>query len=414
MDKMNPKTGGQARPPRVSVGLPVYNGQRYLKYAIESILSQTYRDFELVICDNASTDHTAEICQYYASIDSRVRYFRNRKNLGASPNFNKVFSLSRGEFFKWAAYDDVMRPDFLGACVEALDHNPQAVLAHTKTVVIDQHGDEIPFGSDPQATVYWQGELLRREDLYDPQRTLTQPDSLQRLSTMLLNTTWCFEQFGLIRRTAMLKSSLMPSYDGGDRVFLASTVIQGTFIEIGRPLFARRYHSEQFISKDPSQSAWWLDTHSAESRIQLPGQVSVIIGLLQVVNRAGLSLFQRVRGYWIVLRWVGWLIRLVWRVRHERGILYRMKWLGYRMFCGRVPHEDTQPRSLATALHPRAKQNRSKDHEEPVEMGRIRYNGDIRNLADGGKIIGNPGAGAGHGGAAGVSVLRDATGTYLC
>ena len=98
--------------PRVSIGLPVYNGERYLPQALDAILSQTFEDFELIISDNASTDSTQDICKSYAANDARVKYFRNSSNIGISRNFNRVFELSSGgEYFKWCAHDDLMAPD---------------------------------------------------------------------------------------------------------------------------------------------------------------------------------------------------------------------------------------------------------------------------------------------------------------
>src|SRR5215471_14033382 len=98
---------------RVSLGLPVYNGQRYLAGAIQAILDQTFSDFELIICDNASTDETESICRDLAARDPRVRYHRNPANIGAAPNFNKTFELSTGEYFKWLAHDDLHEPTYL-------------------------------------------------------------------------------------------------------------------------------------------------------------------------------------------------------------------------------------------------------------------------------------------------------------
>ena len=107
--------------PRVSIGMPVFNGENYLAEALDSLLTQTFSDFELIISDNASTDKTEEICRAYAVRDQRIRYFRNQENLGASRNYNRVFELSSGEYFKWAAHDDLCAPEFLGRCVDVLD-----------------------------------------------------------------------------------------------------------------------------------------------------------------------------------------------------------------------------------------------------------------------------------------------------
>jgi len=114
--------------PRVSIGLPVYNGENYLEEAIDSILAQTYKDFELIISDNASTDRTPDICQAYANKDPRIRYYRNEKNIGAAVNFNRVFELSSSEYFKWAAHDDIIAPDYISECIEILDNDDSIVL----------------------------------------------------------------------------------------------------------------------------------------------------------------------------------------------------------------------------------------------------------------------------------------------
>ncbi|MER3486233.1 MAG: hypothetical protein C4345_09945 [Chloroflexota bacterium] len=130
--------------PRVSIGLPVYNRQQYVGEAIESILAQTFADFELIISDNASTDATGVICQEYARKDARVRYYRNAINIGAAKNFNRVFHLSSGEYFKWMASDDICAPTFIERCVEALDGDTGAVLAYSRARCIDEHGAVVP------------------------------------------------------------------------------------------------------------------------------------------------------------------------------------------------------------------------------------------------------------------------------
>ena len=106
--------------PRVSIGIPVYNGENFLEEAIRSVLAQTYQDLELVIADNASSDRTAEIGQDFAASDGRVRYVRNARNLGAAPNYNRVWEQSRGDLFKWLSHDDRILPGYVAATVAAL------------------------------------------------------------------------------------------------------------------------------------------------------------------------------------------------------------------------------------------------------------------------------------------------------
>lgn len=106
--------------PKVSIGMPVYNGEKYIRNALDSLLNQTFPNFELIISDNASTDRTKEICCEYASKDSRIRYFRQAENNGAIANFQFVLDQASGEFFMWAAYDDLWSSNFLKDAVGSL------------------------------------------------------------------------------------------------------------------------------------------------------------------------------------------------------------------------------------------------------------------------------------------------------
>src|SRR5246127_3969247 len=126
--------------PLVSVGLFVYNGERYIEETLDSILNQTFTDFELIISDNASTDRTGEIAEAYAKRDDRIRYHRSEKNMGAGWNARRVYELATGKYFKQAAVDDMLEPDFLRQCIEALESDPTYVLAHSKTKVVDENG----------------------------------------------------------------------------------------------------------------------------------------------------------------------------------------------------------------------------------------------------------------------------------
>ena len=120
--------------PRLSIGLPVFNGERYLAAAIGSVLDSSFSDWELIISDNASTDGTQALAQSFAQQDARIRYLRNATNIGALPNFNQVVHASRGEYFKWLAYDDLCGPDLLSRCVEVLDRDSTIVLCSARFV----------------------------------------------------------------------------------------------------------------------------------------------------------------------------------------------------------------------------------------------------------------------------------------
>ena len=112
--------------PRLNIGLPVYNGERYLAESLDSLLGQSYENFELIISDNASTDGTAEICRRYMKQDCRIRYICQPRNIRPAPNHNFLVGHARGELFKWAAYDDVYAHDLLKCCIDALDEYPRS------------------------------------------------------------------------------------------------------------------------------------------------------------------------------------------------------------------------------------------------------------------------------------------------
>ena len=209
--------------PRVSIGLPVFNGERFLEAALDSILSQTFQDFELIISDNASTDRTGEICESYAAADRRIRYLRNPKNVGAANNYNRVFEPSRGEYFKWAAHDDVCAPTFIERCVEVLDQYPDVALCYPRTSIIDEQGEFVENSFD--------GFNFRS------------PKPHIRFSDFLRSPLQCNAIAGLIRRNILKKTPLIGSYASSDRVLLGELALQGELYEVPEYLFYRRIHA---------------------------------------------------------------------------------------------------------------------------------------------------------------------------
>jgi glycosyltransferase involved in cell wall biosynthesis len=129
--------------PLVSIGMPLHNAERHVAEALDSLLAQDYANFELIVSDNASSDATESICRAYAARDGRISYHRSESNQGAVWNFNRVRELARGECFMWAAHDDLRAPQFISACVAALDTHPEAVLCCTGVGFMDEGGQEI-------------------------------------------------------------------------------------------------------------------------------------------------------------------------------------------------------------------------------------------------------------------------------
>ncbi len=240
--------------PRVSIGLPVYNGERFLPPAIDSLLAQTFKDFELILSDNASTDRTEQICRDYAACDPRVRYFRNETNIGPLRNFLRVVELSSAEFFKWAAHDDVYAPDFLERCVEILDHHPSVAVCYPRALIIDE-----------------QGNVLKHRtygiDTSSPRHVHPQ----ERLRDILWIDLGSPPIFGVIRRSVLNKTPLMLGSYASDQVLLAELALHGRFHEVPGELLLHREHPHRSVYTRPTRHslATWFDPSQA-GRIIFP------------------------------------------------------------------------------------------------------------------------------------------------
>lgn len=267
---------------RVTIGLPLFNAEKYLSSALDSILTQSYTDFELLISDNASTDRTQEICQAYAARDQRVRYHRNETNLGASPNFNLLFQLSSTEYFKWAPYDDLLAPDFLARCVQVLDQNPAVVLCYSRAQIIDAQG--------------------AYEVDYDPGPDTSSPRNYERFGNLILHPEYAIQQMGVIRSDALKKSRLFGSYPSADEVFLAELALLGPFYEIPERLYIYRRHPAQSTQGKERTRIAFFDTSKAR-KILLPKWL-YLGGCLDVIRRAPLSASGRARCYLTMARWL--------------------------------------------------------------------------------------------------------------
>jgi glycosyltransferase involved in cell wall biosynthesis len=239
--------------PLVGIGLPVFNGEKYLKAALDSLLAQTFTDFELIICDNASTDRTGDICKEYVSKDNRVRYYRNAKNLGARMNYNRTVQLSRGKYFKWAAADDVHAPEYLKKCVEVLNKDPSIVLCHAKSSRINE-----------------QGMLI---GTYDHKMRMDSLKVQERFGDLIsIMTNPCWPIFGVMRKDILMKTPLHGDYRGADANLLAELSLYGRLYEVPEYLFLRRDHSQAYTKRFCSnqkynatrsldeQMAWWSST----------------------------------------------------------------------------------------------------------------------------------------------------------
>jgi glycosyltransferase involved in cell wall biosynthesis len=255
--------------------MPVYNGERYIAAALDSLVAQDFTDFELIICDNGSTDGTQEICQAYARRDARIRYSRSTRNLGAAANWNRVFELAVGEFFKWAACDDVCGQSYLRRCVEVFDRSPSdVVLCYGKTILIDA-----------------QGQIMGP---YEDRMDLRFPSPSRRLRHMLRHLVLCNAQQGLIRRPVLATTRLHAPFPGSDTVLLAELVLRGRFREIPEPLFFRRLHPGTSMQAHRAAEALtrWFDP-TWRGQVALPG-LRRLVGHARAIFDAPLDWLERV------------------------------------------------------------------------------------------------------------------------
>jgi glycosyltransferase involved in cell wall biosynthesis len=205
--------------PLVGIGIPVYNGGRRLREALDSILAQRWTDFEVLISDNGSTDDTASICAEYADRDSRIRYVRHPQNRGLPFNWNYVARNTRGRYFKWASSNDLIAPRMLELCTAALEADPEAVVAYGRTALVGMHGEPV------------------RD--YDADFAILDPSPAQRLLAahrIGLNNPVC----GVIRRSALAGSPLIRPYPASDYVLISELALRGKFVLVPEILFLRR------------------------------------------------------------------------------------------------------------------------------------------------------------------------------
>ncbi len=269
--------------PLVSIGLPVHNGARYLDRAISTILAQDLEHLELVISDNGSTDATAVIARSFARRDPRIRFVRSGQNLGAAWNFNRVFELASGTYFKWVAHDDEHAPAYLSRCVAALEVNPKAVLSHTKTVIIDSSSRQLGLAE----------ECFAQE--------AEQPH--ERWRQLMRYNGGCFHVFGVIRAHVLRQTGLIGPFYASDRVLLAELALHGQFIEVPEPFFLNRDHHARSIYQNPDYRSRdrWFDP--ARPRFSLP-RCKLAAETVRALERAPLDWSERMRCRLLMAEWV--------------------------------------------------------------------------------------------------------------
>jgi glycosyltransferase involved in cell wall biosynthesis len=272
--------------PTVSIGLPVFNGGDYLRFSIDSILEQTFTDFELIISDNASSDSTQKICEEYARRDKRIVYTRFDENKGATINYNHIVNTARGKYFKWAAHDDICKPTYIAKCVKALDENKKVILAYPQTTIIDGAGKYL-HDFDDGLHLISNNPVERYKQFHRRFRTPAE----------------CNAVFGLIRTDVLRRTALIGNYPGSDKVLLAELALHGCFSEIPERLFLRRDHENTSLRANPGYEdrAEWFDPAKRNTIIMATWRW--FAEYYRAISRSPLSLGAKLSCYQETNRW---------------------------------------------------------------------------------------------------------------
>jgi glycosyltransferase involved in cell wall biosynthesis len=274
--------------PKLSLGIPVHNGAAYLAQLFDCLRAQTLTDFEAIILDNASTDATEQICRRMTAADPRFRYERNQRNIGAAPNFNRVFEQATGRYFKWTAHDDLMAPTYLERCVAVLDEDPSVSVCHAAIQVVNAELQPLSYDSELGRYVDVDGTPAL---LYEPAGLATSPDPARRFDDVLHGMRLCSEIFGVMRTDLLRRTSLHGSYYGSDKVLLAELALLGRIETVPEPLFIKRFHKDTSYYLTTRERAAWIDP-AASFRVP---QIQVLKGYLKALSLVPLTPVQRAR-----------------------------------------------------------------------------------------------------------------------
>jgi glycosyltransferase involved in cell wall biosynthesis len=263
--------------PLVSIGVPVFNGEKSLAQALDALIKQDYNNLEIIISDNGSRDRTSQICEEFLKKDSRVKYYRSSENLGSNWNFNRVYDLSSGKYFMWAAHDDLRELSFVRACVEKLEQFPEAVLCHTHTELFIENRKERLCVAHLDSFVGVTGLVERYRE------------TLKHFPAVAI--------YGVYRSAALKKTHMFERAIATDLAFIQELSIYGSFVQVSEILFTyigrekwNTVHDDykDFSGKD--LKPWWylpfvvlfLDHWSRVARAELTFGLKLRLWLLLI------------------------------------------------------------------------------------------------------------------------------------
>lgn len=267
--------------PIVTIGLPVYNSERYVETSLQSLLNQTHSNFVLIISDNASTDRTGEICMRYAAADPRIQYSRNEVNIGNPGNFNRIASMTTTKYLKWSTADDFWEPTFLERGLEVMERDPSIALCYPQATLVDADG----LNPTP----------------YDDVLHIMIDDPAERFLAVIDRIKLAHQHLGVIRMSALRKTHLLGAHVGSDINLLSELALYGKYYELPERLFSRRFHKDSGSWKRDDKEHEARRYHAAKTNPRaLMKNWRTHAGHFKSVSSAPLSLMERLRLYRIL------------------------------------------------------------------------------------------------------------------
>lgn len=279
--------------PLVTIAIPVFNGENFLREAIESTINQEYRNLEIILSDNASTDSTLKICREYGKKDPRIRIIHHDENVGASENHNNAFRISKGKYFKWLSHDDVMERTCISRSVEVMENMPDVGCVYFLSNAVTE-----------------EGEVL--ED-YSPGIDLMDERPSRRLYRSTCISHPLMEVFGVFRSDVLKKTRLFGKYSSSDRIILAEVALLAPSYRIEEYLFNYRIHPNQSCSVYNTRQVRgeWFDP-KLKNRRTYP-HWRLLAEMFKAVRMVKLRPGEKIKSYFTVLVWsrrrAGYLLR---------------------------------------------------------------------------------------------------------
>ena len=275
----------------VTIGVPVYNGEQFISCALDSLLGQSLANIELIISDNASTDSTETICRDFARRDARIRYFRQKRNIGAPSNWNFLIHEAHGKYFKWASASDYCAPMMLERCVNAMQGNPNIIVCTGLTQTIDEN-DQL-------------------QEVYIRDKSINEDSPSARFSHIMHTLSRNNIISGVIRLDVLRRTRLNRQYPSGDFVLIAELALYGKLKVMPEVYLFRRRSRDSFTSMLTPIELQRIHEPQAKAPLKLI-RIRRYSDYITSISRTPISTIEKVRAYQATLRSMYWSRKILW------------------------------------------------------------------------------------------------------